>query len=91
LGLAFPNAAALALTPFEKNAGSASALLGFVQIGAASLASACVGLFNSKTMLPMLVTFAATSWVALAIYIVGRRYVATEDSSPKNETASVIH
>ncbi len=57
LGLAFPNAAALALTPFEKNAGSAAALLGFVQIGAASLASSCVGMFNSKTMLPMLVIF----------------------------------
>ncbi len=31
-GLIYPNAAAVALAPFQKNAGSASALLGFIQI-----------------------------------------------------------
>ncbi|HWU84867.1 MAG TPA: multidrug effflux MFS transporter, partial [Rhodocyclaceae bacterium] len=33
LGLIYPNAAVLALAPFSRNAGSASALLGFLQIG----------------------------------------------------------
>lgn len=39
LGILSPNATALALAPFGKNAGSASALLGFLQIGAGALAS----------------------------------------------------
>src|SRR3984957_5014684 len=32
-GMAYPNAAAIALAPFHKNIGSASALLGFLQMG----------------------------------------------------------
>jgi MFS transporter, DHA1 family, multidrug resistance protein len=43
LGLAFPNAAALALAPFDHNIGSASAMLGFLQIGVSSIASASIG------------------------------------------------
>src|SRR5271156_298458 len=37
LGLAYPNAAALALVPFDRNIGSASAMLGFLQIGISGL------------------------------------------------------
>ena len=91
LGLTYPNAAALALAPFDKNVGSASALLGFVQIGAAALASACVGIFNSKTIMPVLVIFAATAWIALAIFTWGRRNLASEDPIPKNEAAAIVH
>jgi DHA1 family bicyclomycin/chloramphenicol resistance-like MFS transporter len=40
VGLIYPNAAAMALAPFEKNAGSAAALLGFIQMGVGSVASA---------------------------------------------------
>ena len=91
LGLTYPNAAALALAPFDKNVGSASALLGFIQIGAAALTSACVGIFDSKTILPVLVIFAATAWIALAIFTWGRRNLATEDPVPKNEAAAIVH
>jgi MFS transporter, DHA1 family, multidrug resistance protein len=73
LGLAYPNAAALALVPFERNIGSASAMLGFLQIGISSLASASVGLFASHTMLPIAAVMTATSWIGLAILIIGRR------------------
>ena len=91
LGLTYPNAAALALAPFDKNVGSASALLGFIQIGAAALTSACVGIFDSKTILPVLIIFAATAWIALAIFTWGRRNLATEDPVPKNEAAAIVH
>ena len=37
LGLTAPNAAALAMSPFERNIGSASAMLGFLQIGISGL------------------------------------------------------
>jgi DHA1 family bicyclomycin/chloramphenicol resistance-like MFS transporter len=75
LGLAYPNAAALALVPFDRNIGSASAMLGFLQIGVSGLASASIGIFDSHTMLPVAVILAATSWIGLAILFVGRKRI----------------
>ncbi|HWB61734.1 MAG TPA: multidrug effflux MFS transporter [Chthoniobacteraceae bacterium] len=73
LGLAFPNAAALSLAPFDHNIGSASAMLGAVQIGVSGLASASVGIFNSHSMLPVALILCVTSWIGLAILLLGRR------------------
>ena len=42
-GLSYPNAASIALSLFDKNAGSASALLGFIQIGIGGVISSLVG------------------------------------------------
>jgi len=75
LGLAYPNAAALALSPFDRNIGSASAMLGFLQIGVSGLASASIGIFDSHGMLPVTVILSATSWMGLAIFIIGRRSI----------------
>jgi DHA1 family bicyclomycin/chloramphenicol resistance-like MFS transporter len=75
LGLAFPNAAALALAPFDRNIGSASAMLGFLQIGVSSLASASIGIFDSHRILPVVAILAATSWIGLAIFLIGRRTI----------------
>jgi DHA1 family bicyclomycin/chloramphenicol resistance-like MFS transporter len=75
LGLAFPNAAALALVPFDRNIGSASAMLGFLQIGVSGLASASVGIFDSHTMMPVALILAATSWIGFAILLVGKRSI----------------
>jgi DHA1 family bicyclomycin/chloramphenicol resistance-like MFS transporter len=91
LGLTYPNAAAMALAPFDKNIGSASALLGFLQIGAAALTSSCVGIFNSKSIMPVLVIFAATAWVALLIFSWGRRNLPVQAQIPVNEAAAVVH
>jgi DHA1 family bicyclomycin/chloramphenicol resistance-like MFS transporter len=73
LGLAFPNAAALSLAPFDHNIGSASAMLGFLQIGISSLASSSIGIFGSHGMVPVVSILAVTSWIGLAIYLVGKR------------------
>ena len=75
LGLAFPNAAALALVPIDHNIGSASAMLGFLQIGISGLASASIGIFDSHDMLPVSVILAATSWIGLAIFLIGKRHI----------------
>jgi DHA1 family bicyclomycin/chloramphenicol resistance-like MFS transporter len=91
LGLTYPNAAALALAPFDKNVGSASALLGFLQIGAASLTSSCVGIFNSQSILPVLVIFTATAWIALFIFNWGKRHLPVQAQMPVNETVPVVH
>jgi len=75
LGLAFPNAAALSLVPFDRNIGSASAMLGFLQIGVSGLASASVGIFDSHTMMPVALVLAVTSWMGFAILIIGKRSI----------------
>lgn len=54
LGLLVPNATAMALAPFSKNAGSASALLGFIQMVCGASLSALVGAMHNDTILPML-------------------------------------
>jgi MFS transporter, DHA1 family, multidrug resistance protein len=75
LGLAYPNAAALALAPFDRNIGSASAMLGFLQIGVSGLASASIGIFDSHSMLPMTLILASTSWIALVILWAGKKRI----------------
>ncbi len=89
LGLAYPNAAALALAPFERNIGSASAMMGFLQIGISSLASASVGIMNSKGMLPFCVILTCTSWLGLGIFLFGKnrlhgqvRFVEEKGATP---------
>jgi DHA1 family bicyclomycin/chloramphenicol resistance-like MFS transporter len=77
LGLAFPNAAALALVPFDHNIGSASAMLGFLQIGVSGVASATIGILGSHDMLPVTIIMAATSWIGLGIFLIGKRRIKT--------------
>ena len=75
LGLSAPNGSALALVPFDHNIGSASAMLGFLQIGVSGLASACIGVLDSHTLMPVALVLAVTSWIGLAILLVGRRWI----------------
>ncbi len=78
LGLAYPNAAALSLVPFDRNIGSASAMLGFLQIGISVLASSIVGIFNSHTMMPVALILCVTSWIGLAILFIGKSRIKQE-------------
>lgn len=69
-GLLYPNITALALAPFEKSAGSASALLGTIQYSLGASAGALVGLFHNGTAVPMTATMAAcgiTGWCAVKL------------------------
>lgn len=60
-GLSSPNAAALSLAPFSKNAGSAAALLGSFRMAMGGLVSAVVSVLHNNTAIPMvsLMTFCA--------------------------------
>jgi DHA1 family bicyclomycin/chloramphenicol resistance-like MFS transporter len=80
MGFTNPNATALCLAPFSKNAGSASALLGFFQLGVGTIASVCVGVFNNGTPVPLTVVMAVTSVIALVVLIVGQGSLATRPS-----------
>ena len=57
-GLLYPNITALAMAPFDKGAGSASALLGTIQYTLGATAGALVGMFHNGTAVPMIVTMA---------------------------------
>ena len=71
-GLTYPNAASLAMAPFSKNAGTAAALLGFIQIGIGGLVSAVVGMLHFKATLTMSLIMALSAIVALIILLAGR-------------------
>ncbi len=68
-GIAYPNAAALALAPFSKNIGSAAAALGFLQMGIGALASTGVGLLNSSSSVPIFAVMAATAVIGFLILL----------------------
>ncbi len=72
-GLAYPNAAALALAPFTRNIGSAAALLGFLQMAIGAAASTGVGLLNSSTSLPIFAVMAATAAIGLLILLLNQK------------------
>ena len=72
-GLAFPNAAAIALAPFSKNVGSAAALLGFLQMGIGALASTGVGLLHSSDSLPIYAVMAGTAITGLVILLANQK------------------
>jgi DHA1 family bicyclomycin/chloramphenicol resistance-like MFS transporter len=74
-GIAYPNAAAIALAPFSKNVGSASAVLGFLQMGIGALASTGVGLLNATSSLMVFVVMAATAFIGLVILLANHRRV----------------
>lgn len=73
VGLTYPNAAAVALQPFTKNAGTASALLGFIQIGIGGVISSGVGMMGSKGSLSTSFIMMASAAVAFIILLTGKR------------------
>ncbi len=74
-GLIVPNASALAMAPFSKNAGSASALMGALQLGFGSLSTAAVSLLHDGTELPMLIVMAVCGLSAMSCLLLSGRRV----------------
>lgn len=75
LGISNPNTAGLTLAPFAKNAGSASALMGAIQLGLGALASFAVGVFVKDSMIPMVLIMTTTTLVAFLILQIGRKNI----------------
>ena len=80
-GMAYPNAAAIALEPFSKNIGSASALLGFLQMGVGAFASTGVGFLRASSTLPIFAVMAATAVIGLVILFANERRVLVARAS----------
>ncbi|RAJ08587.1 DHA1 family bicyclomycin/chloramphenicol resistance-like MFS transporter [Chitinophaga skermanii] len=75
LGIINPNAAALTLAPFEKNAGSASALMGAAQMGIGALSSVFVSLLSANSAMPLATAFCGASVLGLLVLMIGRRNI----------------
>lgn len=74
-GFTFPNASALSLAPFGHNAGSASALMGAIQMCIGACTSALVSVFQNHTALPMAGVMACCAIGAFTVYMVGRNII----------------
>jgi DHA1 family bicyclomycin/chloramphenicol resistance-like MFS transporter len=72
-GVTNPNANALALAPFASNAGRASALMGFLQMGIGALASTLVGALSINGLFPVVGIMTSTSFLGVAILRFGRK------------------
>lgn len=75
LGISNPNTAGLTLAPFTNNAGSASALMGAIQLGLGALASFAVGVFVIASIYPMVLIMATSTIVALIVLLIGKRNI----------------
>ncbi|MBL4615629.1 MAG: hypothetical protein JKY27_12245, partial [Magnetovibrio sp.] len=65
VGFVMPNSMAGAMAPFPHMAGSASALMGFIQMGLSAVFGALVGWMYDGTAMPMMATIAfcgTTAW-----------------------------
>jgi len=87
IGLTYPNGAALALAPFSRDAGRASALLGFLQTGTGALISMLIGLLGVMAVVTLL---SSTAALALVILLAGRPFIGKPVKTDPNEPV-LIH
>ena len=74
-GFIFPNASALCLAPFPHTAGSASALMGAIQMGIGAGISALVSILQNGTAMPMTGVMACCSVTAFLVFFFGRKII----------------
>jgi DHA1 family bicyclomycin/chloramphenicol resistance-like MFS transporter len=79
-GFVFPNASALSLAAFGHTAGSASALLGAIQMIIGACTSALVSVLQDRTAIPMTGVMACCAIGALSVFSFGKRIIAQQAS-----------
>ncbi len=77
-GFAFPNSSALSLAPFAKNAGTASALMGAVQLGIGAITTGLVSLLNNNTAMPMAAVMCACAIGSFTVLLLGRKVIKSK-------------
>ncbi|GGB93079.1 multidrug effflux MFS transporter [Dyadobacter sediminis] len=91
IGYTYPNAAALSLAPFTKNAGSASALMGAFQMGMGTLISVLISLFEEPSIIPMVSAMAGSAFLALVVLLFGRRFITRKVEVREGTDAGMMH
>jgi DHA1 family bicyclomycin/chloramphenicol resistance-like MFS transporter len=91
-GFVFPNASALSLAAFGHTAGSASALLGAIQMTIGACTSALVSVLQDHTSLPMTEVMACCAITALSVFLFGGRIITQQASKEiiKEEDVEMI-
>jgi DHA1 family bicyclomycin/chloramphenicol resistance-like MFS transporter len=79
-GFVFPNASALSLASFGHNAGSASALMGAIQMTIGAGTSALVSVLQNHTALPMVGVMACCAAAAFSVFSLGRKIITQRAS-----------
>lgn len=87
IGLTYPNSAALALAPYSRNAGRASALLGCLQTGTGALISTGIGVLGAGSVILLL---SSTALVALVVLLIGRTTIQQMVEN-ESEEMTVLH
>ena len=88
LGLTYPNAAAMALAPFSRQAGSAAALLGFIQMLIGAFVSTGVGLLGVSYVITLL---SSTALLAAVIYMAGKRLLTQPGPVSQGRGLEMVH
>ena len=91
LGISNPNTAGLTMAPFAKNAGSASALMGAIQLGLGALVSFVIGVFVKDSVTPMVAIMTATTILAFIILNVGKRFIKQKVEVSSGDDITVAH
>lgn len=73
------------MAPFTKHAGSASALMGGIQIGVGALASAIVGLLNPHSAMPMTGVMAGCVLLAWILLFLSNKKISFKASAENVE------
>lgn len=91
LGISNPNTAGLTLAPFSRNAGSASALMGAIQLGFGAFASFLVGVFVKDSMTPIVVIIAVTTITAFIVLNIGKIKIKNTIVNSPNDEIQIGH
>lgn len=91
LGISNPNTAGLTMAPFAKNAGSASALMGAIQLGLGALASFAVGVFVKDSVAPMVFIMTSTTIIAFIVLNIGKRFIKNKVKVSADDDIIVGH
>jgi DHA1 family bicyclomycin/chloramphenicol resistance-like MFS transporter len=91
IGFTNPNAAALSLAPFSKNAGSASAMMGALQMGMGTLISVVISLFDVPSATPMVAAMAGSATIALSVLVIGRRNITEPVEVQQDADQGFVH
>ena len=91
LGISNPNTAGLTMAPFAKNAGSASALMGAIQLGLGALASFAVGVFVKNSVTPMVVIMTASTITAFVVLNIGKKFIKNKVELAEGTDVMIEH
>jgi DHA1 family bicyclomycin/chloramphenicol resistance-like MFS transporter len=81
IGFTNPNTIALTLAPFRTNAGTASALMGAIQMGIGAIAASALSVFHTKSAVPMILVMFTTSILSFIVLLIGRPFISKRVSS----------